>query len=340
MHARITSVLALALALCVSVAAGQRVEVQTGPRDAAVDTGGIVYRLAPDSVYSEGCVGIDPPCDCLVIEGDAFRGAFVLAPMPRQAIADPIRRWAVRDVNWLATINGEEREIFGGGVLEIGSPGPTPVVQIRMRLHLSIDGMPPTPFDSGWAPIEQFGTLVIDLLPADSGECFGQAFHLIARPVPVGEIIPYALRPGSVFREGCYDPCDCLLTEVDVRGAFGLVRLSPAAASIEGLYEEWALVRIHWRSVEDAITDPPFIVGDGSGMYRINLAAAAPVPPHRLTLDLRLNRGDPRPVHFDSGWVSQTVGIGSNPPVIVIEAAQNGFVCFDRVWAIDAAPTP
>jgi len=331
--------LGAALALCVDVAAGQRAEVHTGPADVGVDAGGVVYRLAPEATYAEGCVGASM-CDCAVVGAEAFRGVMIISPAPRQAIVDPVHRFHVRGVNWLATIQGEERRIVGEGLLQIGSPGPTPVVQVRMRLSLSIDGAAPGDYDSGWQPLEQFATIAVDLLPAEAEYCVAEAFHVVARPVPVGEIVPYALRPGSVFREGCYDPCDCLLEEVDIRGAFGLVSLGMNGGVITDLIEEWALVRVHWRSVEDAITDPPFIVGRGGGLYRINVGAGAPLPPHRLTLDLRINRGDPAPVRFDSGWVPQTVGIGSEPPVIVIEAAQNGFECFDRVWAIDARPTP
>ncbi len=294
----------------------------------------LVYRLGDGASFAEGCIGGDPPCLCPIQLGQNLRGTMLLRPTPSGV--DTLQRFRVEQVNWLGSLNGERR-IVGDGTLEIdtSTDGPSPAFT-RLQLRLRIGEGDFVDYDSGWVELYDFNSVDISIAPVGN-PCFGAVFTVSALPVPATEMIGYALGDTSLFFEGCYEPCLCPISFAQVAGGFALVPLPNAPA----IHDEWALVRINWRSFDDTPGAPSFITARGAGIYQINTAALTPVPPHRLVLDLDVNRLTPeqQPVNYDSGWVFKTEDIGASPPRIKVEAAENAFFCFDRVFSIDAAPT-
>jgi hypothetical protein len=130
----------------------------------------------------------------------------------------------------------------------------------------------------------------------------------------------YELTDESMYLEGCYDPCDCLLMmNPTLQGSFLLNSVSQAE---DGAFFE--VLEVEWQFIQEDET----ILVTGSGLYQIDSGQ------HRLTLDLLVGAQPVR--QFDSGLVP----LQSEFPGISIAVALNGFYCYDNVFDITAVPAP
>lgn len=128
----------------------------------------------------------------------------------------------------------------------------------------------------------------------------------------------YELTDDSSYIDGCYDPCDCLISwNPTLQGDF---LLSCDSQGENGSYFE--VSADDWQYLLEDET----IFVTGSGFYQIEAGQ------HRLVLDLLV---DGYPVRqFDSGLIP----LQSEFPGISIAVAMNGFFCYDNVFDITALP--
>lgn len=155
--------------------------------------GGVSYDLSADSSWLEGC--IVGPCLCPVRLLDDLTGDFVLTEFPTLG-PGPWRFFGVSDVRWTLRREGASIEIRGTGTYQSAAPV---LDEHRLILDLEFDGVPIGTLDSGVVP----GALafpVVEISALTSGECFQEAVHLAASPVPVPEPSFGGLLPvGSMF---------------------------------------------------------------------------------------------------------------------------------------------
>ncbi len=140
---------------------------------------------------------------------------------------------------------------------------------------------------------------------------------------PVGRL--YRLDDSATYQEGCFDPCDCPISEqIIVRGAFTLG--PPATGNVVDFYR---VSDIYWT-----VGDPlePVHTLTGSGTYRLTNYG----PPQSHSLDLMLSLDGAPPELFFSDFVPADGGAASlNIPVSI-----NGMYCNDKVIVVSAAPVP
>jgi hypothetical protein len=129
----------------------------------------------------------------------------------------------------------------------------------------------------------------------------------------------YELSEGSTYTVGCYDPCDCPISE-PVR-VEGFLELQPSESN--PLFEAFEVSSVLWRVSSPA---GAFQVG-GCGTYTVGGEVAIT---QRLELDLVVEGSVMR---FDSGW--QPGGSGYEE-ALDLAVSQNGMVCFDRVFEVHA----
>ncbi len=288
-----------------------------GISDASADSP-TIYRLNPSSSLERGCF---PPCLCSIRLADGVRGTFVLTSTGFDGL---FNTYAVTDVNWTATVGGDDVRITGSGTYRVGGEV---AVQQQLALDLRVGDGPVQHFDSGLLPGgAQFPD--IGLTVSLHGQvCFDTAVTVDASPVPADQIHPYALLPDSLFQRGCFPPCLCpLQLPLPISGTFALVDLRQ-----DGLFTEFAVVNVNWAgaSLAEAPDSPPGPMVVGFGTYRVGGEVAVQ---QQLSLDLRIDTEDF--THFDSGLV---VG-GGGFPGIDISIAVNGGVCVDTVIDLHAFP--
>ena len=143
----------------------------------------------------------------------------------------------------------------------------------------------------------------------------------------VQDPILYSLERGSVFENGCFGPCDCLVrTSGPMKGAFTFYR-----TSVDPLYQHYALVNIDWIYTQaDSATGTPRVVHvTGHGTYDVGGEVALL---QRLTLDVMLDaRG---PLHFDSGLGP----VLATFPAFDATAFLHGNACLDSAFRVIAGP--
>jgi hypothetical protein len=131
----------------------------------------------------------------------------------------------------------------------------------------------------------------------------------------------YRLNQKTTYREGCFPPCLCPISQpVSVRGTF---ILTPAPAS--DVFATYQVTEVSWifamGNKEVQVT--------GSGTYEVSDSSQ-----QRLRLDLTI--GDQPATVFDSGWVAAKTAF----PNIVVTISIHGERCFDQVFAVNASPVP
>jgi hypothetical protein len=302
----------MALGLAAGLAVAGPLLAQDDPLGAG---GGAIFRLQPVSAFEQGCF---PPCLCPILYRDQLRGTMKLVHTGSDGAVDT---YQVRDVYWRISGDISPLRVVGGGQYRIGTPHPALVIEHRMELDLQINNEAVQHFDSGWVPVEQFGGIHI-AVSMNGMFCFDTVFYIHALRVPDAEIIPYALRPGSTFQRGCWDPCDCPLgEELPMAGTFGLVALAPDAS-----FNDYAVVDVDWHVLmSNAGVSTPI---RGFGAYQV----APDLQRQRMSLALEIGQ-EPR-AHFDSG----DAAAGAIFPDIDVVVSEHGMVCFDTALHVVAGP--
>jgi len=305
-HPFVMSVMILLAAAAVPVAA------QTSP-DAGALHGGL-YRLSTETSFEEGCFA---PCLCPIRIASGVLGTFRMT----EAAPDPLFQiFDVTEVNWI--VPGTEDRVTGSGTYRIGGEFAR---MHQLRLDLKIGDREVQHFDSGLLQGgAEFPAIVISIA-VNGMICFDTVFNLKAKPVLPIEIVPFSL-DRSDYEEGCFGPCDCLVTSWPLVGRFGLLRLDDTTEQVD-----FAVLDIDWRAREPVL--PPATdarVVTGYGLYRLLKSAGQ----KRMVLDLIENGGGP--TRFDSG----TVPGGGSTKRIDIDLAESAFACFDRVYSIHARRRP
>ncbi len=287
----------------------------------------VVYRLAGDSGSLLACFD---PCDCVLhVESDLI-GTMQLSALPS---ATPMeRRYRVSDVNFRVSENGQDVLIRGEGTYTWYSHmGSLTVLAHRMELDLRVGDEESRRYDSGvvgGASDGRFPPIRIQIDHSNQ-ECFDRVLTIDAAPVSPAEFIPYRLDDDSTYTRGCLPPCLCPLLETrPVTGGMVMVPLEPMDQT-PGV-QEWAVVNIGWAIVrpqaEGAVS--------GSGFYSVTPAAAVPFR-HRLLVGLTFDGQGERV--WNSGWAELNFNDVVFPPQrLEIDAALNGFFCFDEVFAVRA----
>ena len=280
-----------------------------------------IYRLTPRSGFEEGCFD---PCLCFAHFSDALIGTWRMTPGaldPRFSVYD------ITDVNWF--LPGLDLRVTGKGTYRIGGEFAR---MHQLALDLVVGDRPVQHFDSGLVLGGAEFPEINLTISINNMVCHDTVFHVSASPVPLKEIVPYALQ-GSSYNEGCYGPCDCAIVSRPLLGRFGLLTLRATDTGID-----YAVLNIRW-AVRDANT--PTVSGvssvNGFGVYLTRAATA--VDPARGTqrMVLDLIEGGKGPTRFDSGVVpAGAPGDGRFPLRVDIDVAENGFACYDNVYSIHA----
>jgi hypothetical protein len=297
--------LAVLPALLLLAATAATAQIATTPPPASI------YRLAPESAFEEGCFD---PCLCPVHFTEGLIGTMRLAPgAPDPAYAV----FEVREVNWF--VPGLEYWVTGAGTYRIGGQ---PLMQ-RLDLDLLVGDRSVQHYDSGLVLAGGGLAEIAVTITMNNMVCHDTVFHLVAKPINLREIVPYALNWSS-YAEGCFGPCDCLTIARPLTGRFGLLKLAKGEAG-----EDFAVLDFRgWVREPGAATDGWPVLG--SGIYRVGTIARD----QRMRLALLENgRG---PTRFDSGAVPED----GNLKRIDIDVAENGFACYDRVYSLHARRRP
>ncbi len=298
---------------CSTALAGAALAMLAFPLPAQV-AGPTLYRLDAPASYTQGCF---PPCLCPLSFTEELFGTFTLEF--DHAGPDWFDYYRVEDVNWVLRFGGVDRRVTGAGEFAHGGQL---VLMERLVLDLSIDGGPRIRYDSGFTQTTLGFPARIDLSIAENGMyCYDTVFGVTASPVPAGEFVPYVLRR-SGYIEGCYDPCDCPLRKWRAGGAFRRVALGTGSDPLRSFH---AIVDASWHT--PLSQTPPDHWYTGFGIYTLDRGAGT----HRLVADLT-ELGTTR--RFDSAEIPG----GSTFPRIDIDAAVNGYVCYDYVFKVHAPP--
>ncbi len=279
------------------------------------------YKLAADSSHVQGCF---PPCLCPVQLRDDFRGSFELHLLPT---LDPVfNSYEVRNVNWLVGSGASEVRIVGEGIYRV-APG---LGQHRMTLDLVLNDGAPTQFDSGLVTGGGVGLLPKIEIAVNMNDlnCFDTVLQIKAAPQLKSRLRSFAIDSGS-FQEGCLPPCLCPINQAQpVSGEFKLLPLGRGPLGTI----EFAVVDVQWAVHPPQPSPlPAFTPVSGQGIYQLALFSTTPVSTHRMLLELDVGGTED---NWDSGTVPET----SHFPVIDIALGINDFMCFERVFAIQASP--
>ncbi len=143
--------------------------------------------------------------------------------------------------------------------------------------------------------------------------------------VAQGRTVPYLLRPGTQFFEGCLNECRCLVHWCDdARGAFDLAALAPDEhfANFAVTNARIDMPELGWHYTQAAGTTGHYRLGGDPGLT------------HQLQLDLSWEGFTNR---FDSGLAPVTSGGGTPDPVIVVSINRNRLECYDTVFSVAAS---
>jgi hypothetical protein len=278
-----------------------------------VDTTDILYRLTAGSTLVQSCSAI---CGCAEKFTDSLIGTFRLTPGP----PDPLFRiYNVDQVSWLSSSTGLGYWVTGSGTYRVSRDFPT---MQQLSLDLRVGDRPVMHFDSGLVP-GGAGFPAIDPLTLKESvtTCHTVVLALGATPVDPIEIATYSSF-GSSSQEGCFGPCLCTITSKPILGTFGLLELASDEAGAD-----FGVVNVGWI-VRDATGVPSTSSTPvtGAGIYHVGTLT------HDQRLRLALIEGGVGPTRFDSGIMPWD----GNLHRIDIEAAENGFACYDHVYALHA----
>jgi len=138
------------------------------------------YRLAKNAGFQEGCFGL---CTCPLWFSD-LNGTFRLRPV---SLNGSIDTYAVSDVDWLVTANGEE--VGGEGTYTVFNQ----VAALnRMQLDLAVGPDPVEHFDSGNVIVGAPFPHIVVTVSKDQMACFDTVFDIDAEPV-LGDVTGDAL---------------------------------------------------------------------------------------------------------------------------------------------------
>jgi hypothetical protein len=269
-----------------------------------------IYRLTPVSTYQDGCFD---PCACPVQLRGALIGAFKMTPAP----PDPLYRiFKISDLNMFVPDYGTW--VTGTGTYKVG--GEFALTQ-ELSLDLKVGDRDVQHYDSGLTPGGADFPAIDMTVSMNNMVCHDTVFRVAALPVPPVEIQPYTLY-GSSYEEGCFGPCECVVTTQPLSGRFGLLKIggSDVAADFAVLNVQW-LVRD--PATPTATGGSPVI---GGGLYHIGLST------RDQEMRLSLLENGAGPTRFDSGSVPWKSPLRR----IDIDVAMSGFACFDRVYSIHA----
>ena len=121
---------------------------------------GTVYALTADSSFARGCFA---PLACPIIMAEDLGGTFRLVPISVGGLTDV---YAVREVFWLARIDGTDTPITGSGIYSDG------VTEDRLRLYLRVDDAESQVFDSGPVPSAPPGSAEFAITVSINGQRF------------------------------------------------------------------------------------------------------------------------------------------------------------------------
>lgn len=108
----------------------------------------VLYTLGAQSSYVEGCWGL---CKCPIRLAPQFGGTFRLELLPANALS--FTSYAVTDVDWSLTWQGEEIPITGSGSYQVGMIDGMSFHQLVLILRFGDDPEPDDAvFDSGLVP--------------------------------------------------------------------------------------------------------------------------------------------------------------------------------------------
>lgn len=283
------------------------------------NAGGKILRLDERASFQHGCFD---PCLCPLGPVLPVRGVFVLGPA---VIGDVVNFHEITDVYWRAG-DGDQalHTITGSGSYRITNFGDER--RHALDLQLSVDGAPAQAFFSDFVPIDG-GASFFDIPVSVNGVyCLDTLIRVSARPVPPIEVTRYALRRGSTYQQGCFDPCDCLLEpRRPLRGRFDLIPLGDA-----GTYREFAIARARFFAPGGADTADALLRLTGAGHYLLIQGFAGPA--HAMELELGLDGGPPE--RFDQ----ELSNTAATFPSIRIQLDTSELVCFDRVLRLRAEP--
>lgn len=133
--------------------------------------------------------------------------------------------------------------------------------------------------------------------------------------------VVYDLKSGSMYHEGCVDPCLCPVASNEVHGTFSLIQLSPTP-----LFTRYSVTDISWTVVNSSGGVVHKITGQGT--YQIGGEVAVT---QQLTLDLSIDGGTT--ITLDSGLVPEQSAF----PNILI-TVNEGLKCTDIWIDINASP--
>jgi hypothetical protein len=274
----------------------------------------VTYRLNPASTFQRGCFA---PCLCPVMLSGTPHGTFTLTPTGSDSL---FKYYSVQDINWTVALpGGGDMSITGSGTYKVGGEV---ALQQQLQLALVVDGSPVDQFDSGLVPGGGDFPNINIKISIHGQYCYDTVIGVSASPVPLDRL--YHLFQDTLYRQGCFAPCDCpLLQPLPVRGEFSLVALDK-----NPLFTEYAVVGLKWLIVPDPTgVNPDGLPVTGFGMYRINSGAA---PQQRMTLTLKL--GSDSPANFDSGLVPG----GGDLSHIDIDITDTYSTCLTKQFSLDA----
>ena len=306
---------ALFAAICLLSAAAV-----TGVQAQSSASSDVLYALTSEASYEDGCFD---PCLCPMHFFDGLSGTWRMRPAPPESGFDV---FTIDQVNWF--LPQLDQRITGSGTYRIGG-GATRMHQLT--LDLVQDDRPLARFDSGLVLAGNEFPAITVTISMNNMVCRDTVFHVAAAPV-TPRLVPYGLF-GSEYLEGCFGPCDCLVTSKPLLGRFGLMKLRS-----DNLGTDYAVLDIRWMVRDANATSTSGIPVTGFGIYRYRPGGGITtvMPSHRMTLFLS---EDGRPeVRFDSGIVPALAhGSGGGPPKLIeIDLPENGFACTDRVYSLNA----
>lgn len=286
----------------------------------------LVYRLQPESSYTNRAVA----CDVPDVFSEALRGTLTLRRVSlssADAADGVIARFAVTDVNLIVDAPREAERITGSGVYEIyASVGLLTVLGERLALNLSFGDEPNRLFDSNRIPADGHAKsfdLVVEEQKDVELPCTVRSLRIAADFTPLRELVPYTLGDSAAYTSQVSPTGPVLFFPAS--GSHVLTRLpAEPSTNTERREIEWAMVNVGW-SWYDSRTSGPLPVETrviGSGIYQqfVPSNSTGAFPTQRLVAQLTQIPRYPTlaPVAsqaFDSGVV-QGPAPSNTPPVL------------------------
>ena len=234
--------------------------------------------------------------------------------------------YEVTDVHWNVDLGGPGLAISGSGSYRIG--GEFALTQ-QLELDLVIDGGEAQHFDSGLVVADGALRPSIDVAVSTNGMfCYDTVIVVDAAPVVREAMRRYRLVEPSVLREGCVDPCACLLElQRPIRGTFSLLPLASSR-----WYDQFAVLDIRWFAYAPGA--PARRIGTpvtGAGIYQIGGDFALE---ERLALGLVVGEQDVKRLEG-----SRVVG-GSDFPAVLDVPISTNTACFRTAIDVHAEQVP